>query len=179
MNPFYVVTGGPGSGKSTLIAALAADGVATMPESGRDVIRAQTAAGGSALPWRDRAAFAAMMFARDVANYRNAQRKDGAVFFDRGIPDVVGYLTLCGLNIPEEIARTSAALRYNPIVFIAPPWREIFINDAERKQDVAEAEATYAAMRETYTALGYDLVVLPRAPVLERAAFIRAALTAG
>jgi predicted ATPase len=34
----FVITGGPGSGKTTLIDALAQCGVSTMPEAGRDII---------------------------------------------------------------------------------------------------------------------------------------------
>lgn len=46
----FVVTGGPGAGKTTLIAALAAAGLATMQEAGRAVIREKSAMGGQALP---------------------------------------------------------------------------------------------------------------------------------
>src|SRR5690606_24846529 len=38
---FVVVTGGPGSGKTTLMSALAAEGVRTMPEAGRGIIQDQ------------------------------------------------------------------------------------------------------------------------------------------
>jgi predicted ATPase len=55
---FYIITGGPGSGKSTLIEALAAEGFHHMPEAGRAIIRDQVAIGGTALPWADRAALA-------------------------------------------------------------------------------------------------------------------------
>ena len=47
----YVVTGGPGSGKTTLIEALGRLGIVSMPEAGRAIIRDQTAIGGQALPW--------------------------------------------------------------------------------------------------------------------------------
>src|SRR3546814_5798648 len=40
----------------------------------------------------------------------------------------------------------------------SPPWREIFAADAERKQDFAEAQATYQAMVAVYYGLGYELV---------------------
>src|SRR3546814_6104687 len=43
----------------------------------------------------------------------------------------------------------------------SPPWREIFAADAERKQDFAEAHATYQAMVAVYSGLGYELVTLP------------------
>lgn len=55
---FHIITGGPGSGKSTLIDALAAQGFHHMPEAGRAIIRDQVAIGGTALPWADRIAFA-------------------------------------------------------------------------------------------------------------------------
>ena len=44
----FVITGGPGSGKTTLIEALAAAGVATSPEVGRAIIREEMAVGGTA-----------------------------------------------------------------------------------------------------------------------------------
>src|SRR3546814_14342535 len=47
---FHVITGGPGSGKSTLIAALAGEGFDHMPEPGRAILRDQAADGGPAPP---------------------------------------------------------------------------------------------------------------------------------
>lgn len=60
-NPRIVITGGPGSGKTTLIEALAAAGHVLEPEAGRAVIRQQQAEGGDGLPWRDQARFAELM----------------------------------------------------------------------------------------------------------------------
>ena len=48
----FVVTGGPGSGKTTLIDALAQGGCARSIEAGRGVIQDQVAIRGPALPWR-------------------------------------------------------------------------------------------------------------------------------
>lgn len=60
-----VITGGPGAGKSTLLASLARAGWNTSPETGRAIIQEQVSAGGVALPWLDREAFAAMMLNRE------------------------------------------------------------------------------------------------------------------
>ena len=147
-----------------------------MPEAGRAVIQDELAAGGSALPWSDPGAFAEKMLERDIASWEAARALDGPVIFDRGIPDIVGYLRLTGIRAPVHLMQSIADRRYNKRVFIAPPWREIFTQDAERKQNFAEAEATYQAMRETYTELGYELVDLPCASIEERAAFVRAAI---
>ena len=168
----HIITGGPGSGKSTLIDALAEAGVATSPEVGRSIIREEVARGGDALPWSNHLAFAERMIDREIAA-RNAARASGrTVVLDRGIPDVVGFLRVSGLAVPPHIDRTAHACRYNSRVFIAPWWAEIFTGDAERKQTLGEARATFAVMVQTYRDYGYTLVELPRATVAERVAFV-------
>jgi predicted ATPase len=170
---FIVITGGPGSGKSTLLGALARAGFAVAPESGRQIIKEQVAAGGSTLPWADLSLFAEAMLARDIETYRSFETGAGIVFFDRGILDVLGYLTLCGLLVPPHMTAAAARYRYHPRVFIAPPWPDIFTQDAERKQTPDEAERTFQVMARTYSDAGYELVELPRVSVEERARFVR------
>ncbi|BAQ70387.1 hypothetical protein NHU_03247 [Rhodovulum sulfidophilum] len=173
---FFVVTGGPGAGKTSLITELARRGFHTIPESGRAIIREEMASGGDALPWADRAAYAGRMLEQNLSAYSTAQALPGPVIFDRGIPDIIGYLTLCGLPVPPHIAAAAEAASYNARVFLAPFWAEIFTQDKERKQSRAEAEATCAVMRETYTALGYQITELPRADIATRADFVCAQL---
>lgn len=173
-----VLTGGPGSGKTTLLEALAAAGHATSPEAGRAVIRRQQAIDGEALPWKDRALFAELMLDRELEAHARAESAAGLVFFDRGVPDVVGYLTLCGLPVPAHMERAARDVRYDRRAFIAPVWPEIFGQDAERKQDLDEARRTFDAMVETYPRFGYELIELPKAPVAERLDFVLKSLTA-
>ncbi|WP_145206883.1 AAA family ATPase [Sphingobium sp. B2] len=171
---FHIITGGPGSGKTSLIEALAAQGVHHMPEAGRAIIRDQVAIGGAALPWANRAAYAELMLGWELRSWHEAHDRAGPVIFDRGVPDVIGYLHLCSLPVSAHVSQAADLFRYQRRVFIAPPWREIFGQDAERKQDWAEAQATYEAMVTVYASLGYELVKLPLAPVSERARFVRA-----
>lgn len=169
----YVITGGPGSGKTSLIDALAIEGIRHMPEAGRAIIQDQVEIGGTALPWGDREAFAALMLGWEMRSYREAIGMPGPIIFDRGIPDVVGYLRLCGLPVPDSAIKAAEQRRYANRVFIAPPWPAIFEQDTERKQTLAEAEATYHAMVDAYTSFGYELVALPLTSVMERASFVR------
>lgn len=171
-NRFYVITGGPGSGKTTLIEALRARGYSCSVEAGRGIIQDQVKIDGRALPWRDRLLFAELMLSWEMRSYHAAEKSAGAVFFDRGVPDVLGYLRSVGTRPPEHVIHAARAFGYNSTVFVAPPWREIFQPDQERKQDFDEAIRTYDALVETYTNLHYRLVEIPPSPVGERVDFV-------
>ncbi|MFQ0814388.1 ATPase [Brucella anthropi] len=170
---FIIVSGGPGSGKSTLIDALQKDGFSRTVEAGRAIIQDQVAIGGNALPWCDRVLFAEFMLSWEMRSHAMAEQQHGIVFFDRGVPDVIGYLTLCRLPVPQHMEEAARQFQYNRTVFLAPPWAEIFAQDAERKQDFEEAVRTFEAMEATYRRLGYEIALLPKASVQERVDFIR------
>ena len=170
--PLFVITGGPGAGKTTLIEHLRARGEACVDEAGRAVIRAQRAAGGAALPWADRDAYWQAMFERDLAAYHAASATGGRAFFDRGLPDLLGYAALEGLSPPTSALGAIERARYADLVFAAPPWRQICAQDAERKQDWAQAVRTYDAVTQAYVDRGYRLIELPRFSVERRVGFI-------
>lgn len=169
----FVIAGGPGSGKTTLIDALEQAGFVHSIEAGRAIIQDQQAINGPGLPWRDPALFAQLMLA--WRSFRMAQNLPGPVFRDRGVPDVVGYLRLADLSVPAHMRCAAEELRYNRQIFIAPPWPEIFERDSERRQSFEEAVRTYEAMVASYEGLGYRLIELPRCSVPERVAFVSAA----
>jgi predicted ATPase len=171
---FHVLTGGPGSGKTTLIDALAKRGSAASLEAGRAIIRDQRAIGGTALPWSDRQLFAELMLAFDMRSFTQAREWRGPVFFDRGVPDVLGYLELCGLPVPPHAENAARSFNYARRVFLLPPWPEIFTADEERRQSPDEARRTCDAMIAVYSRLGYELVEVPKIPIDERADFVLA-----
>jgi predicted ATPase len=169
---FIVVTGGPGSGKSSLIDSLASAGFGRTIEAGRAIIQQQLAIGGPAQPQNDPGLFAEMMLAWEMRSYHEATHLPGIVFFDRGVPDVEGYLRLMQLPVPPHVANAVQHYRYNRRVFIAPPWREIFTQDTERKQTFDEAVRTCESLARTYESHGYELVALPQASVADRTEFV-------
>lgn len=165
-------TGGPGSGKTTLLDALAQRGLVRSEEAGRAVIRDQLAIDGPALPWRDPAVFAEHMLGFELRSHRLGSALPGPVLFDRGVPDVIGYLRLCGLPVPDHLWRAARRFRYRREVFIAPFWRDIYRTDAERMQTIEEAERTCEAVAQAWRECGYSLVELPLAGVAERVEFV-------
>jgi len=174
---FFVLTGGPGSGKTTLIDALADAGYRAAPEAGRAIIRHQQALDGPALPWKNPALFAELMLQWEMRSHEEAFASTGPVFFDRAVPDIIGYLQLSNLAVPDHVVRAASRVRYNRQAFILPPWPDIFTQDSERRQDLAEAIRTYEAMLEAYAAYGYDLIEVPRVTVAKRVAFVLARIS--
>ena len=101
--------------------------------------------------------------------------RDGLhVFFDRGITELAGYHRMMGLPTPAHFRKAAEQFRYNPKVFVAPPWPEIFANDAERKQSLGEAVRTHDAVVRIYAEFGYTIVSLPKTSVEERLGFVLA-----
>lgn len=89
------------------------------------------------------------------------------VFFDRGLVDAaVAMEHATGLSARDLLAPHD---RYCRIVFLTPPWPEIYVTDAERKHDLAEAIAEYERLLLAYGELGYEPVILPKVSVSERA----------
>ena len=168
----HVVTGAPGTGKSTLIAALAAAGVATREEVGRRILRDQLSIGGTALPWADAGAFGALMLDADIAAHGDALAIGRPVVFDRGLPDIPAFFEVSGLAVPRESDAAARDLRYNMRVFLAPFWPEIFVRDAERPLPFSHYAASEAVIADTYRRHGYTLTELPRVSVAERVRFV-------
>ena len=177
LNPnLFVVSGGPGSGKTTLLRELAKSRLTHAPEVAREIIQEQVQSGGTALPWAeqqaDRETYTHLMLERSIDSFLAHTPALRPAFSDRGIPDTLCYARLIGLPDTSFIEQACARYRYAPLVFLAPPWDEIYEADAERKQDFAEAKRTYLKMTDVYRACGYTAVELPRVTPPARARFV-------
>jgi predicted ATPase len=172
----YLISGGPGAGKTTLLNALREAGFAGADEVSRQLIREQVAQGSALVPWRDLAGFAELALERMVLQHEAAVRRGGITFFDRGLPDLVAYLETAGLPVGRAYYRAIAAHPYNQLAFLAPPWREIYVNDPERWQTFTEAAALHKALRRIYQQLRFKVLELPLETVSARVAFVRAVI---
>ncbi|MGA8868626.1 MAG: AAA family ATPase [Candidatus Sulfotelmatobacter sp.] len=171
-NHLFVLTGGPGSGKTTVLLALEKHGFTFAREVARQIIQEQVQAGGTALPWLDTQLYTRLMLERSIEGYRQNTPTSAPRFSDRGIPDTLCYARLIGLADDEFIRQACGRYRYASPVFIAPPWPEIYQTDSERKQTFAEAVRTHEQMSAVYRDCGYELVELPKLPPEGRAGFI-------
>lgn len=174
---FVVVTGCSGGGKSTLLAELARRGFPAFPEAGRQIVKEQDWTGGDALPWTGPVRFAELAVSRTLHFRILARELAGPVFFDRSPVDQLAALERMGLEAPKTVAGAAKRVRWNPTVFVTPPWPEIFVADAERRHGFDAAVEEYEPLLAAYEALGYRLVALPRVSVGERADRVLAELS--
>ena len=165
--PHVIVTGGPGVGKTTLLAELAARGYSTVEESARAIIAERLARGESRRP--DARSFAQEIVRRDIDKYRGQPCTSKWVFFDRGLIDALGMLHAVSPLPSIELKSMLACYPFHGTVFVLPPWEVIYTNDAERDQSFAEAVDVYARVVQWYRACGYVLDQVPCLPVSRRA----------
>lgn len=174
MHRFVIISGCSGGGKSTLLEELARRGFSAIEEPGRRIVAAELAGDGAALPWRNTEAFLRKAIDLALADLAQAQTLPGRVFFDRGLLDAASGLG--DLTSEPVLERYGTEWRFNPLVFLTPPWPEIYRQDAERQHGLEAAIGEYERLRRDYPALGYEVVDLPRISVTERADFVLAAL---
>jgi predicted ATPase len=164
-----VLTGAPGAGKTTLLDAAAAAGFRTSPEVARRILQEP---GGMALRAADPLGFAEAMLEAHRREFERHADHPGPVLFDRGFPDVVGFLEVSGLPVSHAIDRVCRELRYHGPILRAPAWAAIYAQDAERIQDWKQAVASDEAVTAAWRRYGYQPVELPFVPVAERLGFL-------
>ncbi len=111
-----------------------------------------------------------------IREFRRFEGDDGPVLFDRGLPDVVGFLDVSGLAVPRAIERACQTFRYGGVILRAPAWAAIYRQDAERIQDWDQAIASDAAVTAAWQCYGYTVTDLPFASIERRLAMIQAML---
>ena len=167
---FHLITGASGSGKSTLIAELNDRGFSTFPEAGTAILREQLESIDAIFASVDRKGFMEAVLTRSIRDYQEAQALARPVFFDRGIPEWSKYLD----HGPERFNSITKQYPYGNKVFVVEPWPEIYVCNHERIHSFEQAAKSYVTTIAAYTEAGYEICIIPKSSVQERAAFILA-----
>ncbi len=177
MKNFVIISGCSGGGKSALLEELARRGCCVVPEPGRRIVQHELAHSGDALPWRDPAAFARRAIALSLQDLSAASGNQGWTFFDRGLIDAAAALE--PYDGSAALTELASMHRFHQLVFLAPPWPELYVTDRERRHAFEEAQQEYAHLEQVYPSLGYDVAILPKVGVPERADFVLRARASG
>lgn len=170
MNQRYILTGPPGSGKTTILTELSKRGFPIMEETARRVIEQQRLIDGDGVYDKNPFLFKELMLSKMLNDFESAPKYD-LVFFDRGLPDLIAYSKCFNLDIGKELQASRTHL-YNPTVFFAPAWEQIYTNDIERRLTFDAAKVFERDLRQAYVELEYQLIDIPLLPVSERVSFI-------
>lgn len=180
MNPKkIVITGGPATGKTSIINSLEGVGHLCFHEIIRDLTSEAKESGnlGSLDTNPINSVTDPLEFNRKLLEGRKAQFlksleiEEKQVFFDRGIPDVLAYMDYFEQTIPAKFTET-AKTHYYDKVFLLPMWEEIFATDEERFESYADALKIEASLRKTYANFGYQVVEVPCDSIENRIDFI-------
>ncbi|WP_313777791.1 ATP-binding protein [Flagellimonas amoyensis] len=174
-----VITGAPGTGKTSIIKGLENKGFHCFHEIIRDMTSKAKEGGKSDVFVSNPLVFVddALQFNKDLlegrtAHYKESLKIDAPIsFFDRGIPDVLAYMDFFGQTYDEAFVKYIEDHRYDS-VFIVPPWEEIYVSDNERLETYEEAEKIHHALMNTYSQYGYEPIEVPKDIVPERISFI-------
>ena len=152
----YVLTGGPGIGKTTVIEILAARGYEVVPEAARMIVEEQKAESGNVFPWTDLRKFQEKVAERQIQLEEKAQRPP--IFLDRGLIDGYGY-SILGQVDPPEIIEEKGFKRYEKVFILEP--LNIYINDHVRTEDRVEARRIHDAIINAYKRFNYEIIAIP------------------
>ncbi|MBM3263219.1 MAG: AAA family ATPase [candidate division Zixibacteria bacterium] len=166
----FVLTGGPGTGKTTTLHSLAERGYLHASDSARDIIRERLASGLSPRP--PLAQFGHEILQRDIARYLETLATDHPVFFDRGIVDALGMLDHQQAMPMGQVETYVRLYPYNSVVLLMPPWEAIYRTDADRDQTFAESVQVFERVRAWYARWDYETVEIPCMAIDRRIDFI-------
>lgn len=167
-----VITGGPGTGKSSIIKELEKNGFFCFHEISREITAKAQKQGIDQLFLEKPILFSEKLLKARIGQYIKASKNQGIkVFLDRGIPDVVAYMDFFGTSYPEMFNEACRNYRYNDI-FLLPPWEKIYETDNERYESFEQACLIYDFLKKTYITFGYSPIEVPLDSVKIRCEFI-------
>ena len=163
----YVVTGGPGVGKSTVINILANRGYDVIPEMARETIEEEVGRDSDALPWKDLSKFQGIIAQKQLENERRAVGDE--IFLDRCLIDGHAYCQQGQVATPEIILNEAKG-RYDKIFLLDPLPK--YETDSARKENAELQAIIHKATEDAYREFDYEIINVPVLDPEERVDFI-------
>ncbi|AFL81872.1 putative ATPase [Aequorivita sublithincola DSM 14238] len=167
-----VITGGPSSGKTSLIKYLENEGYQVMHEISRDVILEAKKEGIDQLFLDNPILFSEKLLEGRLKQFHEGENCAAPIlFYDRGMPDVTAYMDYLGTHYSENFNKACLQYKYDEI-FVLPPWEEIYEQDNERYESFEQAEKIFHFLKNGYENYGYKVIEVPVGSIKERVDFI-------
>ena len=166
---WYVIAGGPSSGKTKLIERLASLGYVTVPEISRLLIDAEISKGKTIKEVRvDEAEFQKKVFQMRIETEDKIPSEQITFFDGGGIPSCIAYYQSCGLD-PTPVIEEAKKRKYKEVFLLE---QLPFEKDYARTESEKLAGDLSRLIKKAYTDLGYDVIFVSAMSIEERVKFI-------
>lgn len=169
-NNWYVITGGPSTGKTTLLDELKKLGHTVFPEAARTVIDQGLADGLTLEQIRaDEKAFQDKV-ARMKQQVENEHDPSVLTFFDRGMHDTMAYLELYAFKVENWVKQLMHESSYKKVFLLDPV--PTFVKDYARTENEEQALKLNDLLDKAYRDAGMNPIHVPLLPPKKRAQFV-------
>lgn len=155
---WYVITGGPSSGKTTTVNILRDRGFITTIEHARHFIDAQRLKGRTVEAVRKKQ----IEFQTGVLEMQLEQEREISpevqVFLDRAIPDALAYYKYLKLPVDKKLTDALQHVSYKKI-FILDSLP--LVNDYARSENVIAQQQIHKLIIEVYESLPFPIIIVP------------------
>lgn len=166
---WYVITGGPGSGKTTTVNLLSKLGYKVTIEHARHYIDTQMQQGRTVEEIKKNQEAFQMGVLDMQIEQEDMLSPDEEVFLDRALPDAFAYYQFLQLPINQKVIDALEKWEYKKIfVLDLLP----LVQDYARREDEKAQKEIHHFLGEVYSSFGYSIIRVPALPPHERVNFI-------
>ena len=166
---WYVITGGPSTGKTTIIDLLEKKGYKTTIEHARHYIDTMHDDGQTVEEIRsNKRKFQLGVLDMQIEQEASLNKED-MVFLDRAIPDAQAYYQFLKLDYDEKLTKAIKEVSYKKIFILD---RLPFTKDYARTENEEDQKNIHQLIIDVYKNLGFPIVFVPVLPPLERVKYL-------
>jgi len=170
----YVLTGGPCTGKTTILRGLEQRIYTVIPEVAREVIAEEKAKEKENPGYRGIFPHVNLYeFEKRIIDKQFEYEQkiiDEIVFLDRSLVDAVAYAELNGKNLGNDVYQRIRHAGYTKIFYL--DQLPFYMQDRERKEHPRLARRIHEQIYKTYRQTGFDIVIVPPISIERRIEFI-------
>jgi len=156
MTNLYVITGGPGTGKTSLINLLMENNIHVVPEAAARIIeeekKAKKPEKERIVPWNadKRQEFQKKVFEMHSDDLKKISPETEKSFLDRSYIDNIAYHSYYGLTAKEEIIHAAKSCNYEKVYILDRLPSKFYAKTKIRRENEEEAKQIHNKIIETY-----------------------------